>query len=81
MAESMQYEFPVSDSKEQSSGKIIEHTDTGKTNTKQTPTTDLPEVLGEKTPTEYTIEEYYSDDDLGKEVLQNKYLAPCCTFI
>ena len=76
MAESMQYEFPVSDSKEQSSGTIIEHTDTGKKNTKQTPTTDLPEVLGEKTPTEYTIEEYYSDDDLGKEVLQNKYLAP-----
>ncbi len=76
MAESMQYEFPVSDSKEQSSGKIIEHKDTGKKDTKQTPTTDLPEVLGEKTPTEYTIEEYYSDDDLGKEVLQNKYLAP-----
>lgn len=76
MAESMQYEFPVSDSKEQSSGKIIEHVDTGKKDAKQTPTTDLPEVLGEKTPTEYTIEEYYSDDDLGKEVLQNKYLAP-----
>ena len=36
MAESMQYEFPVSDSKEQSSGTIIEHTDTGKKNTKQT---------------------------------------------
>ena len=76
MAESMQYEFPVSDSKEQSSGKIIEHVDTEKKDAKQTPTTDLPEVLGEKTPTEYTIEEYYSDDDLGKEVLQNKYLAP-----
>ncbi len=76
MAESIQYEFPVSNSKEKSSGKIVEKTDMGKKPIKATPTTDLPEVLGEKTPQEYTIEQYYNDDELGKEVLQNKYLAP-----
>ncbi|MBF88320.1 MAG: ribonucleoside-diphosphate reductase, adenosylcobalamin-dependent [Candidatus Marinimicrobia bacterium] len=76
MAESIQYEFPVSNSKEKSSGKIVEKTDMGKKPIKATPTTDLPEVLGEKTPQEYTIEQYYNDDELGKEVLQKKYLAP-----
>ena len=76
MAEAMQYEFPVSGSKEKSSGSID--------NTKQSPNniteeglkTDLPEMLGESTPHQYTIDEYYKNDDLGKEVLQNKYLAP-----
>ena len=28
------------------------------------------------TPADYTIEGYYSDDDLGADVLKNKYLAP-----
>ena len=28
------------------------------------------------TPSDYTIEGYYSDDDLGADVLKNKYLAP-----
>ena len=28
------------------------------------------------TPGDYTIEGYYSDDDLGADVLKNKYLAP-----
>lgn len=43
---------------------------------KSSPETDLPEVLGEKTPHNYTLEGYFGKDALGKEVLQNKYLAP-----
>ena len=27
-------------------------------------------------PEEFTIESYYTDDDLGADVLKNKYLAP-----
>ena len=29
-----------------------------------------------KTPKEYTIENYYGDDQLGSDVLKQKYLAP-----
>ena len=29
------------------------------------------------TPEDYTLEAYYTDDDLGADVLKNKYLAPC----
>ena len=28
------------------------------------------------TPKDYTLEAYYTDDDLGADVLKNKYLAP-----
>ena len=28
------------------------------------------------TPEDYTLEAYYTDDDLGADVLKNKYLAP-----
>ena len=76
MADAMQFEFPVSGSKEKSSDKIIGNIDVKKKNAEQGPNSDLPEVLGETTPTHYTLEEYYKEDDLGQEVLQNKYLAP-----
>ena len=76
MAEVMQYEFPVSGSKEKSSGKIPDNQELEKKGAVKGPETDLPEVLGEKTPTRFTIDEYYKDDELGKEVLKNKYLAP-----
>ena len=38
----------------------------------------VPEVNGinENIPKNYTIEEYYEDDDLGSDVLKQKYLAP-----
>ena len=76
MAEAMQYEFPVSDSKEKSSGSIDNSKVSPKNINEEGPKTDLPEMLGESTPEKYTIDEYYKDDNLGKEVLQNKYLAP-----
>jgi len=76
MADSMQYEFPVSNSKEKSSGSINNSKQTPNNTTEEGLKTDLPEMLGESTPKQYTIDEYYKDDDLGKEVLQNKYLAP-----
>ena len=76
MADAMQYEFPVSDSKEKSSGSIDNTKETPKIINEEGPKTDLPEMLGESTPEKYTIDEYYKDDNLGKEVLQNKYLAP-----
>ena len=78
MAEALQFEFPISDSSKESSEdtlKGIRLTQTQKKEPK-TPTSDLPELLGESTPEEYTIDTYYKGDDLGKEVLQNKYLAP-----
>ena len=76
MADAMQYEFPVSDSKEKSSGSIDNTKKIPNNTTEEGLKTDLPEMLGESTPKQYTIDEYYKDDDLGKEVLQNKYLAP-----
>ena len=76
MADAMQYEFPVSNSKEKSSGSIDNTKKIPNNTTEEGLKTDLPEMLGESTPKQYTIDEYYKDDDLGKEVLQNKYLAP-----
>ena len=76
MADAMQFEFPVSGSKEKSSDKIIGKLEIEKKDVEKGPTSDLPEVLGETTPTHYTLEEYYKEDDLGQEVLRNKYLAP-----
>jgi len=76
MAEAMQYEFPVSGSKEESSGSIDNTKKSPNNITEEGLKTDLPEMLGESTPHQYTIDEYYKDDDLGKEVLKNKYLAP-----
>ena len=76
MADAMQFEFPVSGSKEKSSGKIIGSLDIEKKDAERGPESDLPEVLGETTPAHYTLEEYYKEDELGQEVLQKKYLAP-----
>jgi len=76
MADAMQFEFPVSGSKEKSSDKIIGNIDIRKKDAEKGPESDLPEVLGETTPAHYTLEEYYKEDELGQEVLRNKYLAP-----
>ena len=76
MADAMQFDFPVSGSKEKSSGKIIGSLDIEKKDAERGPESDLPEVLGETTPAHYTLEEYYKEDELGQEVLQKKYLAP-----
>ena len=76
MADAMQFEFPVSGSKEKSSGKIIGNLEIEKKDAERGPESDLPEVLGETTPAHYTLEEYYKEDELGQEVLQKKYLAP-----
>jgi len=78
MAETMQYEFPISGRKEKPSediGQRIE-IEAPESREKTSPATDLPEVLGEATPSQYTVDEYYQGDSLGKEILQNKYLAP-----
>lgn len=77
MAEILQFEFPISDVTDQTSDKVAPKEKPPDADRKRThPTTDLPEVLGEKTPKEYTIDVYYQNDDLGKEVLKAKYLAP-----
>jgi len=78
MAEALQFEFPISDSSGKSSEDKLKgiSLDISQKREKQRPTSDLPELLGESTPDEYAIETYYEGDDLGKEVLQNKYLAP-----
>ncbi|MAG21500.1 MAG: adenosylcobalamin-dependent ribonucleoside-diphosphate reductase [Candidatus Marinimicrobia bacterium] len=78
MAKAMQYEFPISGRKEKPSEEISQRIqiEAPESREKTSPTTDLPEVLGEATPPQYTVDEYYLGDDLGKEVLQNKYLAP-----
>ena len=76
MADAMQFEFPVSGSKEKSSDKIIGNIDIRNKDAEKGPESDLPEVLGETTPAHYTLEEYYKEDELGQEVLRNKYLAP-----
>ena len=76
MADAMQFEFPVSGSKEKSSDKVIGNIDIRKKGAEKGPESDLPEVLGETTPAHYTLEEYYKEDELGQEVLRNKYLAP-----
>ena len=78
MAEALQFEFPMVGTSEKTSDEnkkpinILpgDHTKTDK------PLTDLPELLGEKTPDEYTLDGYYGDDELGKNILQDKYLAP-----
>ena len=59
MADAMQVEFPVSGSKEKSSGKITGSLDIEKKDAERGPESDLPEVLGETTPANYTLEEYY----------------------
>ncbi|MEE9167554.1 MAG: adenosylcobalamin-dependent ribonucleoside-diphosphate reductase [Candidatus Neomarinimicrobiota bacterium] len=78
MAEALQFEFPIPDSSGKPSEEALRkiRIPSSSERDKKGPTSDLPEVLGESTPKEYTIEEYYKGDDLGKEVLQNKYLAP-----
>ena len=78
MAEALQFEFPIFESTNQPSEDVFRQIDFGRSATKKKdrPTTDLPELLGESTPEEYAIDEYYKNDDLGKEVLKNKYLAP-----
>ena len=76
MADAMQFEFPVSDSEGKSSDKVIGNIDIRKKGAEKGPESDLPEVLGETTPAHYTLEEYYKEDELGQEVLRNKYLAP-----
>ena len=76
MADAMQFEFPVSGSKEKSSEKVIGNIDIRKKGAEKGPESDLPEVLGETTPAHYTLEKYYKEDELGQEVLRNKYLAP-----
>ena len=47
MADAMQYEFPVSDSKEKSSGSIDNSKQTPNNTTEEGLKTDLPEMLGE----------------------------------
>lgn len=78
MAEAMQYEFPISGRKEKPSEEVSQRIqiDAPESREKTSPATDLPEVFGEATPHQYRVDEYYLGDDLGKEVLQNKYLAP-----
>ncbi len=77
MAEMLQFEFPIAGKADKTSDKVVPKEKRPDGERKRThPTTDLPEVLGEKTPEEYTIDLYYQNDDLGKEVLITKYLAP-----
>lgn len=78
MAEALQFEFPIPDSSGKSSEDTLQKIKLpiSPEKEKTRPTSDLPEVLGESSPEEYTIEKYYEGDNLGKEVLQNKYLAP-----
>ncbi|MFQ6615805.1 MAG: adenosylcobalamin-dependent ribonucleoside-diphosphate reductase [Fidelibacterota bacterium] len=73
MAEAFQFEIPIPGSGETSSERVIPKVIREE---KRRPTTHLPEVLGESTPEEYSLEKYYEEDDLGREVLNNKYLAP-----
>ena len=77
MAEMLQFEFPIAGKADRTSEKVVPKEDLKDgERTKTHPTTDLPEVLGETTPEEYTIDLYYQNDELGKEVLKAKYLAP-----
>ncbi|MFQ6674467.1 MAG: ribonucleotide reductase N-terminal alpha domain-containing protein, partial [Fidelibacterota bacterium] len=78
MAKAIQFEIPISFPTDQSSEDTAPKVDLGipTDHKKRAPRTHLPEVLGESTPEEYSIDRYYGGDDLGKEVLQNKYLAP-----
>ena len=62
MADAIQFEFPVSGSKEKSSGKIIGNIEIENKDVEQGPESDLPEFLGETTPAHYTLEEYYKED-------------------
>lgn len=73
MAEALQFEFPIPGSGDKPSQRVIPDFKPGE---RRRSTTHLPEVLGESTPEKYTLDKYYAGDDLGREVLKNKYLAP-----
>jgi len=76
MAELLEFEFNIPSEYTDKSNKILPPIDIIPDKKQAIPTSDLPEVLGETTPEKYSIENYYQDDELGKDVLINKYLAP-----
>ena len=76
MAELLEFEFNIPSEYTDKSNEILPPIDIIPDKKQAIPTSDLPEVLGETTPEKFSIENYYQDDELGKDVLKNKYLAP-----
>ncbi|MCH8012364.1 MAG: adenosylcobalamin-dependent ribonucleoside-diphosphate reductase [Candidatus Marinimicrobia bacterium] len=76
MAELLEFEFNIPSEYTDKSNKILPPIDIIPDKKQAISTSDLPEVLGETTPEKFSIENYYQDDELGKDVLKNKYLAP-----
>lgn len=76
MAELLEFEFNIPSEYTDKSNKILPPIDIIPDKKQTIPTSDLPEVLGETTPEKFSIENYYQNDELGKDVLKNKYLAP-----